>query len=81
MKQHTDGIASPMTTLNHIIECGDSYPSNPCVGGALIPSYFSIRFPEKTMYDPHLKMISTPLVDDMDAGWKKYTRISPARYD
>ena len=63
--KHTDGIASPTTTLNHIIECGDSNPSNPCVGGDLIPSYFSIRFPEKTMTDPHLKMISTTLVDDM----------------
>ena len=64
--KRTDGIASPMTTLNHIIECGDSNPSNPCVGGDLIPSYFSIRFPEKTMNDPHLKMISTSIVDDSD---------------
>ena len=79
--KHTDGIESPMTTLNHIIGCGDSNPSNPCVGGDLIPSYFSIRFLEKTMNDPHLKMISTPLVDDSDTDLKKYTRISPASFD
>ena len=66
----TDGIASPMTTLNHI-EYGDSNPSNPCVGGDLIPSYFSIRFPEKTMNDPHLQMISTSIVYDSDIDLKK----------
>ena len=38
---------------------------------AYVPSYFSIRFPDKTMNDPHLKMISTPLVDDMDTDLKK----------
>ena len=71
--KHTDGIASSMsmTTLNHTIECCDSNPLNPCVGGDLIPSYFSIRFPEKTMNDPHLKMIPTPIVDDSDTDLKK----------
>ena len=79
--KRTDGIASPMTTLNHIIECGNSNPSNPCVEGDLIPSYFSIRFPEKTMNDPHLKMISTSIVDDSNIDLKKYTQISPASFD
>ena len=68
--KRTDRITSPMTTLNHI-EYGDSNPSNPCVGGDLIPSYFSIRFPEKTMNDPHLKMISTSIVYDSDIDLKK----------
>ena len=79
--KHNDRIASHMTTLNHIIECGHSNPSNPCVGGDLVLSYFSIRFPEKTMNDPHLKMISTPIVDDSDTDFEKYTRISPASFD